>query len=297
MTRPDGDGSATDGYRLLVSVGDPTQVDQLMRTAVDIARDREGEIHVLSVITRSRDSPFALMADEAIVREFGDDRRAVLDQAVQVADEADMSVSGELRVGHDLSAAILEAVSDIGADAVLLGWEERSRPHFVLGSNVDRVIAGAPGDVLIERIGALANGVESILVPSRGGVHAVLAAETARGIAASNDARIEVAAVTDEGGVVADPSTLVEGPDAPLADIGRVTVSHHEGPVADTVVALASDHDIVVLAAPPRGLLQRFVVEPVAETVGRRVDRTVIMTRRNRGLPSRLARLFGGGPG
>lgn len=283
-------------YRLLVSVGDPEYVDQLMRTAVDLARVNHGEILVLSVLLQSRDSPFALLKDDVIKRDFGGQRQEIVDRAVEMAEGTDVPVTGEVRVSHDLAKAILGAIHDHDADAVLLGWQDRPRSNFVLGSNVDRIVNRAACDVIVEKIGPEANGVESILVPTAGGPHAAFAAEIAGSIARSNDASVEVIhvvspAMSDRERRARREET-VEATAAILDGVDIETRLLVGTDVADTIVERSAVHDITVVGASREGVLQQLLFEGIPEEIGRRARSTVIMAKRNEGITSRLGRLI-----
>ncbi|MEA5388663.1 universal stress protein [Haloarculaceae archaeon H-GB11] len=281
--------SADETYRLLVSVGNPQHVEQLMRTARDLAGARGGEIVVLSVVVKSRESPFALMTDEVIKRDFSGRRQEIHDRAVEMVSGTDVPVTGEVRVGSDLSKSILRAIDDHDADAALLGWDERPRADFVFGSTVDRVVHRADCDVLVEKIGAEADGVESVLVPTTGSPHATFAAEVAGTIAAANDARVEVVHVVPPGEDVPDVDDLFDETVASVGDAEvRTRVVEHRD-VADAIVSLTDEHDVTVVGATRDGPFQRFVFGAIPRVVGTRASGTVIMTKRYRDVPSRLS--------
>ncbi len=175
--------------RIVVPIANPESAPQLMRTATSIARDRNAEILVMSIVTVPQQTPL----EEG--REFVDNQRAVLKEAMTVAEDSDVPVSGTIRIGHDISKAILNTVEQYDADTVLMGWKGQrtsQRRDIVLGSNVDTVVQNAPCDVLVERIGPEAKRAKSILVPTAGGPHAELAAEVAEHVARSNDATVEI---------------------------------------------------------------------------------------------------------
>ncbi len=157
----------SDDYCIAVAVGNPDNAEQLVRTARDVASERGGEVFVVGVVVTPRESPFALFTDEVITREFGGERRAVLDRAVSVAAESDVPVSGKLFVASSVARGVLHGVRERDCDALLLGWEERTRQDAILGTNVDRIVRRADCDVLVEKIGALAGTVERVLLVFR----------------------------------------------------------------------------------------------------------------------------------
>lgn len=187
-----GGAEPSGGSRIAVAVGNPSHVEQLARTAADVARERDGELFVVGVVVTPRESPLALLTDEVITRDFGGDRRAILDRAIQTVSGTGVPVTGRLFVAPSVWQGVVHAVDEFGCDGLVVGWQERTRQDAVLGSNVDRIVSRASCDVLVEKIGATANGVEAVLLPVAESPHAELAAEVARAIAVSNDARLSL---------------------------------------------------------------------------------------------------------
>ncbi|UPM43663.1 universal stress protein [Halocatena salina] len=279
-------------YRIAVALQTPTPVEQLLRTALDLAADNDGEVLIVSVITKPRSSPFSLFTDEFIKREFSGDRREILDRAIAMADGSGVPIRGRLLVAHDVPRAIGEAVSEFGCDAVLLGWHDRRRPEAVFGRNVDRVVTRAPCDVLVEKIGHTADSVERILLPAGKGPNTELAASVASAIAVANDAGIDVlrligtdptpAERTDAHRQVTAIGELLE----PVSDVSLL-VKETES-VAEAIIEATGDRDITVLGATDRTWTQRLVVGPTPEKVGRNARSTVIVTKRGDRLTSTL---------
>jgi nucleotide-binding universal stress UspA family protein len=281
-------------YRLVVAVGNPEYAEQLVRTAAAVARANDGEIHVVSVVHKPRESPFALFTDETIKAEFAGDRREILDRAVGTAPE-DVPVAGEIVVGHDVADALISAVEKLEADALLVGWHGRPRrSEVVLGTTIDDVLQRAPYDVLVERIGPTANGVDRVLLPVAGGPHVPLAANVADAVATATDATVRVLSVVSpsagEGERVTAREHVEEAAD--LLDAPVETEIREAPAVDEAILEAANECDLIVLGATRRGVVRRRLVGSIPQTVGRRTDRTVVMVRR-RPESSVIARLTG----
>ncbi|WP_458207381.1 universal stress protein [Haladaptatus sp. NG-SE-30] len=280
-------GESSD-YRVAVAVANPDNAPQLTRTAVDLARERDGEVLVFSVVITERESPFSLFTDEVIIREFGGEQQEILDRVVETA-RGTVPVRGQLLASHDIARALTDAVVEFDCDTLIVGWHDRERPReIVLGSNVDRLVARAPCDLLVEKL-APANGVDSILVPVAEGPHAELAADVARAIAVANDARIHLFRVVE------GPHHEAEHIFTSLAERVKpmpVETEVRTGSITDTIVEEASEHDVTVLGSTRRGMLRRQLVGTVPQAVGRQADTTVIITRRAVGIRPRLNRLL-----
>jgi len=278
-------------YRIVVPIANPDNVPQLMRTADDIAAANDGEVIVTSVVTLPEQTPLSEGYAAA------DERREVIERAMRFAEDRDIPVSGTIRIGHHAADAILNTIEQVDADSVLMGWSGSGsrRRDIVLGSTVDVVVRDADADVFIERFHDAADGrVDSILVPTAGGPHASLAAETAHAIATAEDAAVEVLHVVSSEPKPAERSeaeSLVVETAASFEGF-EVTTRVEEGDVVESIVDASADHDLTVIGATQEGLLQEFVFGAVPVEVGTRAHNTVIMTKRHLGITSRLRRWF-----
>lgn len=274
-----------DRPEVLVAVGDPDHVEQLVRTASDLARVVGGGVRIVSVVVKTHETPFGVFTDETIVEQYSGDRRALLDRAEGVV-PADVPVEAEILVSRSVERGLLDAVAEVGPEALLLGWRGRGRRRSdaVLGTSVDTVLRRAPCDVYVERIGRLADGVDAVLLPAAGGPHVRPAAAIAKAVAAANDAAVTVLSVatTDEGGETAsrwvtDGRAAVEA--APGPAVETETVVREAADVEGALVAAANDHDVVAFGATRRGTFQARLVGSVPRRVTDRTDRTVLLAR------------------
>ncbi|WP_158058584.1 universal stress protein [Halorussus halophilus] len=283
-----GGADLNDGSRIAVAVGNPSHAEQLTRTAADVARDRGGELLVVGVVVTPRESPLALFTDEVITRDFGGERRAILDRAVETVSGTGVAVTGRLFVAPSVWQGVLHAVEEFDCDGLVVGWQERTREDAVLGTNVDRIVSRVPCDVLVEKIGATADGVEAVLLPIAESPHAELAGEVARAIAFSNDARIDLLRVVDSRRDVEEAEKLLaerkRAFDLPVETTVRV------GDVADVIVMESHDRDVTVLGATRTGRIRRRVVGSTPREVGRNASGTIVMAKR--GKASAVSRLF-----
>ncbi|MFB6135075.1 MAG: amino acid permease [Halanaeroarchaeum sp.] len=283
-------------YQLLVPIANPDHVEQLMRTARDIAADKDGEILVLSVVDLPEQTPLSAGEDAA------DARGEILERAMDVevgGGDSTVPVHGVVRIGHHVDEAILHTITQHDSDAVLMGWHGRPtrRRDVVLGSVVDTVVREASCDVLVERLGNEET-PESILVPTAGGPHAEYAAEIARAIAHTTGASVTAMRVVDPGADEQERAGGREALDETAAILGDVPSDTRlvEGDdVAGTIVEESAEYDLTVIGSTREGLLQQFVFGTVPEQVGRNVSGTVIMAKRNLGISSHLRRLFSQG--
>ena len=275
------------GYTLVVAVSNPESVDQLMRTAVDVAGANDGEIRVVSVIHKPATSPFLLFAEEDIKREYADGQGAVVERAVAAAADSPVPVKRSVVVGSDVADAILSTVEEVEADALVIGWQDRPRPaDIVLGTTVDPVIRRAPCDVFVERVGTTADGIDRVLLPTDGGPHVDLAADVADAVADANGAAVSVVSYLGNDAPEADLRTArthVERASERLSVDDVETSVRETADPASAIVSLAAEHDLVVLGATREGVVRDRVVGSVAETVGARAAPPIIIAKRDTG--------------
>ncbi len=280
-------------YQLVVPIANPENADQLMQTAIDLARENDGEILVTSVVTVSPQTP--LSQGRQFVTE---EKENVLNRAIQIGEDADVPVSGTIRIGHDVTDAILNTIDQHDSTAVLLGWQggdQTRRRDIVLGSTVDRIAQDAQADVLVERIGKKASqNIDSILVPMAGGPHAEYATTIAEAIARPENARVEILHVVSPDASESDrqeAQALVEEGAAEFDSEGEITTAVIESDnVSDAILEHSADFDLTVIGATREGLLEQIVFGAVPEEIARRSDNIVIMAKKNLGITSIIQR-------
>lgn len=278
MASPHRDGD------VLVAVKSPEHVQQLVRTAADLARVGNRTVRLVTVVVKPYESPFGVFDDETIRREFAGESRALLDRV----DPPDgITVERDLIVGRSVADGLVSTVEESNPAALVVGWEgPTSRVDALLGTTLDTLVARARCDLYVERVGPEANGVESVLVPVAGGPHVGTAARIATAIAAQNDARVVVLSVAGgDDGIDADAAAEfaaageravaeLDMPDTPVE-----TVIREGEEVAATIIEEAADHDLVVLGATRQGAVRTRIVGSVPRRVVDRSDRTVILAR------------------
>lgn len=271
---------------VLVAVENPEHVQQLVRTAGDIARLAGKTVRLVTVVVKSYDSPFGVFDDETIVRQFAGDSRELLRLAEA---PPGVAVERDLVVARSVARGLLTAVDDADPAALVVGWEGRpGRGDAVLGSTVDRLVERAACDLYVERVGFEANGVDAVLLPVAGGPHVGAAAAVAKAIAARNDARVvllSVATPNAEEDVDRDAAhrfvdEAAEALDAaPGPEVSVERVVRVDDDVVETIIDVAADGDVVVLGATRQGRLRRRLVGSVPRRVVVETDRTVILAR------------------
>lgn len=285
---------------MLVAVGNPEHVQQLVRTAGDLAYREPGAVRLVTVVVKPPDSPFGVFADETIRREFADAGHELVRRAET---PPGVTVEREVVVARSVARGVLSAVEEVDATALVVGWQGRARrTDALLGTTVDRLVERAPCDLYVERVGREADGVESVLLPVAGGPHVRAAATVARAIAERNDARLSVVSVETPGSTgaaeyAAEARAFLQADgDDGVGSTMRVEAAVVEAAdVTDALVEAASDHDVLVLGATRQGPLRGRLVGSVPRRVVDRTDATVVLARDESavgGLLGRIGRLL-----
>jgi len=130
--------------RLLVLLANPQTATSLLHLAAAIARERHYELECLQVIMAPRhNSP-----SEAIVDTIKS--RRLLRQAESLGQRWQIPVHTQVRVAHDVAAAILETIKERHIDLLLMGWKGNTiTPGKIFGNVVDTLIRQAPCEVVL----------------------------------------------------------------------------------------------------------------------------------------------------
>jgi len=157
----------TASFRILLPVYNPHTAEPMLRIAATLARHQDGEITLLRVV-RVPDQLPPEMARKAIEAE--DD---MLERLAALESELDVPVTTEVRVGHNVARAILEAQHDDRSHLIVLGWKGfTTQARQILGEVTDDVVRLARADIMLVRFGPDRTVPRRILLPSAGGVHA-----------------------------------------------------------------------------------------------------------------------------
>lgn len=266
---------------VLVGVENPDHGRQLVRTAGDLAHLGDGTVRLVTVAAKPHDSPFGVFSDETIRGHYAAESHALLDR---VAVPTDVTVERDVVVARSVARGLLDAVAETNPSALVVGWQDRSRPRdAVLGTTVDTLVARAPCDLYVERVGREANGVGSVLLPVAGGPHVAAAARVAGAVATRNDARVHVCSVYAPDGDRTDAERFVAAGREALAganpDVPVETRVVDAADVTAAIVVEAPAHDVVVLGATRQGAVRRRVAGTVARRVAGRTDQTVVLAR------------------
>lgn len=270
-------------YKILVPIANPDTAETLLHMAGTLARQQDGVVLALRVIT----VPTQTSLSEG--RRRAASERILLDRAIDQATKEEFEIQTMTRVSREVHQGILDTAREENVDLILLGWGGKPSPFGTsLGSIIDPVIQGSECEVLVVK-GSGWKEVENILLPTAGGPNAAIAA----GIAASLS-RVYGANVTGLYVQVghATPARIRENEELIEKTLGDHEFSHpprHKVVVADNVVdgilQEAVDYDLVLIGASEERVFDQFAFGSIPQRIASRVHSTAIMVKRYRGAP------------
>lgn len=142
--------------RILVPVDGSETATKAMVTALQMARDSGGRVHLVHVVegmTPLAADPYGAYSGEVIeiMRQSG---RKILEDALQVAKAAGVPADTELfdNFGERLAEVVADAATRFEADLIVVGTHgRRGLGRMMLGSGAEQIIRLAPVPVLVIR--------------------------------------------------------------------------------------------------------------------------------------------------
>ena len=290
---------------ILVPVDFSEGSKRALHWAVDLAKRHDAQLHLLHVMAAYGPEWYGeaepLPQVDALRNELETDAREGLEAMAPDPDRS--GVASKVTVVHDLNVAgaILEETADANADLIVMGTHGRSGiEHALLGSVAEKVVRRAPQMVLtVGKEAAGSPSVERILAPTDFSKPSKQALRTAKQLAATYDAQLDVLFVAEERVVPIfrdtglpgvsllkmDPEIVNNAVDAidHLSDeVGgpEVAVQGHvaKGKVAPRIIDFTESHGVDLIVMATRGLtgLNHFLIGSVAERVVRRAPCPVL---------------------
>jgi chloride channel protein, CIC family len=265
--------------RLLVLLSNPKTAKMLMEMAIAIARDRHYEVEVLHIIVVP---PHKSLVEVPVRTVLGEQ---LLRQARNLGLVWDVPVHTQIRVAHDLCAAVLETIESQHINLALMGWRGSNRvpTEWIFSRLVDPVMQQANCELILVK----SNGQTQFdrwLVPMAGGPNAKLAIELLPALTSlSHKPLVRLCQVFEPTDRAPDLTTLDRAADflSPYLDDAMTIVPLHANSIAEAVLDYARQDcsDAIVLGASRAGILQQVVNGNIPAAISQNSDRTVILVR------------------
>ena len=272
-------------HRILLPIAHPDHIIPLMDLAIPIAREKGGEIVVLSVV----DVPQNLPIHEGM--RFLQSRAPRLKKAVQHGKEQGVPTRSILRVAHRVYDGILQAAEVEAASLILMGWKGFTTTRDrIFGEVTDKVVHLAPCDLITVKL-VDSEPVTRILIPTAGGPHATLATEF---VASYHDAEVTCCYVVPKDANAEAKESALEWIEKTLADSPlRETAKKQlisSNRIATGLVRASADFDLIALGASKEGVFSSVLFGEIPEKLARYSKTSVMIVKRYEGLVKSLVK-------
>ncbi len=276
----------------LVPLHNPDHVIPLMKLAIPIAKDQQGEIIVLGVI----DVPINLPPHEGM--RFVHHKTPLLRKAIAYGNEQGVQTRSAIRIAHQVWDGILHAAEAEEATLVLMGWKGYTTTRDrIMGEVTDKVVRHAPCDLIAVKLMG-DRPARRILITTAGGPHATLAAEYVGIFHEADGYEVTCCYVLPPGAGEDDRKTARQWIQKTIDRAhleGRADMRLLEGKkVAATLIRAAADYDLIALGASNEGVFSNVLFGEIPEKVARYSQTPVMIVQRYEGpVKSLVKRVMG----
>ena len=259
--------------KILLPVVVPSETRGNIELAVRLL-PAHGKLVALKVIRVPEATSLSEGAAEAV------DSRATLDETHAILPDPRVELKTLVRVSHHLSEGISESVAAENADLLILPWKgSASSDAALFGRTIDRLVESPPCNLLVARVGELAN-CKKILLAVRGGPYAEFALQIAEQLALSLAGEITVLHCVQH---LASPEfseslygDFIGGLRFKPKVKRLVTV---EGNPQEIILQEAQRHDLVIIGATAGAEPHSFILGPIVEQFARSTDKPLLVVK------------------
>ena len=280
-------------YHILVPLANAQTVEQLQRFAIRMAKAHAGDITALHVIR----VPAQLPPSEG--RKYLNEARALIDQAVHMAEAQEIPVNSLVKVSHNVPKALIETCSERKIDLMVLGWEgEIPARDRVFGTILDEIIQNTVCDIaMVCRAPQQDVAVKRVLIPVSNLRYAQLSLKVAEAVMPDPQMPIALFHATyhdDMKGIRSKIQEELEKLAGPIHPERYNIIVHKTHRIAEAILEEAQHHDMIIMGAPEEGLVRRAVFGDLPALVARSIEGPLILTKRYTGhVKSWFQKFFG----
>ena len=193
-----------------------------------------------------------------------------------------------VRISPDVAVAINDPVTEDYADLVVLGWKGHSKnKQNMVGSVLDVVLKTTPANIAIVRPREMVD-VKKILLLTRGGPNARLAAELSVDIARTTGAHLTAAIVVSPGLNENENRTKLGIIDKTVEGIGLDGIQFEKKTIVARsvlkgILEESAGYDLVMIGATREPIWKRLFLGTIPKSVARSSPKTVMMVKRYEG--------------
>ena len=268
-------------FRVLVPIANPATMERLIRLAAAIAKQKDGEILLLRVLT---------VPEQLSPRQFDagtlEGHKELLYKGRRICDEIGIASHGVIRVGHNVARAILETSTVHYCQSVVLGWKgyTNSRDR-ILGNITDTLVRHAHADILLVKfVGD--QPIRNLLLPTAGGEHAQCAEQYSTAFAKEFEGSVTVCRVIPEH-TSEDEKALVEESlgktrERVAKKNGNINISSkilYDDSIAEGIIKAVQDYDAVMVGATEKSIYPQILFGNIPEEIAQKANKTVIVVK------------------
>jgi len=279
--------------KILIPLANPHTVTVLLKIGAAIARHQEYEIECLQII-RAPKHDVSPQTDFHALKS-----RKLLHQVERLGRKWQIPIQTQIRLAQDLSQTILNTISQLKIDIILMGWRgNTSTPKHIFGNLVDTIIDKADCHVVLVKPSKNSHcyphqsSVKTKwLIPIAGGPNSRRAIELLPSfLALANNHWQDYSLVEISLCQVYTPSlpkydsTVLEQAKKLLQEtiqVEAITISICSDSVSEAIIDLVNNqgYDVVMLGASREGLLQQTIGGNIPEAIARKLGCTVLLVR------------------
>ncbi len=270
-----------DHFRVLVPLGNPENVTQLLDLAIAVAKNKpDGEITLLHVIRVPEQLP-PTDYDEMIVERD----RIILKKAREYVEQKGIPAHGLIRVGHNVARAILETSRERNCRLTILGWKGfSSSAEKILGSITDAIVTHARTDIMLVKL--VGNKPPSrILLPTAGGEHAQCAEQYGAMITGELNGSLTVCSIVSENASTDQVQKSQQNLEEALKRIPKIeggkvdTQLIRNNDVSKGIISAAESYDAVMVGAAGKSVYPQILFGNIPEAIAKDSGKMVIMVK------------------
>jgi glucosyl-3-phosphoglycerate synthase len=269
--------------RILIPVANPLTAEELVRIGAALMDRKNGSLTVLGIVEVPEDTPLSEGATRAR------QARRLLQRVLDYAPEG-VTIHPIVRIGRRAAEGVTEAAKEMDADLIVFGWTGKpstAKPGAqasVFSPTIDEVVGNPPCDIAVIKQGGSTE-IKRVLVPIRGGPHAVLALRFAEALAHRSEAKLKALHLVPPG---ITPGIRAQTEKA-LTHFVRQHVDGHIDQsvlealnVRNAILREAEEADAVVMgasAAPASDGGETYLFGSLPESIATKSKRTVIVVK------------------
>ena len=264
-------------FRVLVPIANPTNVVPLIDLASAIAKENDGEIIVMRVVSLPEQAPTSRETS------YVERERRILERAHIHANSKGVKISSLVRIGRNPARAILETARERHCDLIVLGWKGyTSTANRILGEIVDDVVKLARADIMLVKLVSEMK-FKNILLPTTGGIHARLAERYTAPIASAYNARLVVSTIISPESEGTHKHSVEQALSEAVGRINDESSVHVESriithkSVSVGIIQAAEEYDAIAMGAAGESFYKQILFGSIPENVAKHTDKTVIV--------------------